>query len=77
MLDNAVKSPFNNGNGLGGGTFVAARKKKKKKKNDTFNVESLNNSFFGIFDELANVVSSELRAMERAKRANITFNSRF
>lgn len=31
MLDNAVKSPFNNGNGLGGGTFVAAKKKKRKR----------------------------------------------
>ena len=77
MIDNAVKSPFNNGNGLGGGTFVASRKKKKKRSDNSTDIGSLNINFFGIFDELANVVSSELRAMERAKRANITFNSRF
>lgn len=77
MIDNAVKSPFNNGNGLGSGTFVASRKKKKKRSDNSTDIGSLNINFFGIFDELANVVSSELRAMERAKRANITFNSRF
>lgn len=77
MLDNAVKSPFNNGNGLGSGTFVKGKTKKPRNKKNTKNLSALEGSFFGIFDELANVVSEELRAMERAKRVNINFNSRF
>lgn len=77
MLDSAVKSPFNNGNGLGSGTYVKAKGKKKKVQKDSFNMDNFNGNMFGIFDELANVVSAELRAMERAKRVNINFNTRF
>ncbi|MEW5821064.1 MAG: hypothetical protein AB1782_12805 [Cyanobacteriota bacterium] len=77
MLDTAVKSPFNNSNGLGSGTYVKGKSKKSKNKNQKEEYENLNSNFFGIFDELANVVSAELRAMERAKRVNINFNTRF
>ena len=77
MLDSAVKSPFNNGNGLGSGTYIKAKGKKNKNKHSSKEEQLMESGFFGIFDELANVISSELRAMERAKRLNITFDSRF
>lgn len=77
MLDTAVKSPFNNSNGLGSGTFVKSKKKTKKGKNPFEQAQNSNICFWGVLDELADVVSSELRAMERAKRVNINFNSRF
>lgn len=77
MLDTAVKSPFNNSNGLGSGTFVKSKKKGKKGKNPFEELNKNDLCFFGVLDELADVVSSELRAMERAKRVNINFNSRF
>jgi hypothetical protein len=77
MLDSAVKSPFNNGNGLGSGTYVKTKGKKKKNKNDQKDFNDANYNFFGIFDELADVISSELKAMERAKRVNINFDTRF
>lgn len=78
MLESAVKSPFNNGNGLGSGTYVKNKNKKKKNKNNNpFNNNDNQDNLFGIFDELANVISAELRAMDRAKRVNITFDSRF
>ena len=77
MLDSAVKSPFNNGNGLGSGTFVKGKKKKKKTKKGINEMKDIGGNFWGIFDELADVVSDELKAMERAKRVNINFNTRF
>lgn len=77
MLDSAVKSPFNNGNGLGSGTFVKGKSKKNKNKKGLDDSTNAENALFGIFDELASVISAELRAMERAKRVNINFDSRF
>jgi hypothetical protein len=76
MLDSAVKSPFNNGNGLGSGTYVQPKKKKKKKDKNAFGNDSGDLRFFGILDELALVISDELKAMERAKRVNINFDTR-
>lgn len=77
MLDSAVKSPFNNGNGLGGGTYVKVNKKNKKQAKNPFEDSKHDFTFFGIFDELADVISSELKAMDRAKRVNVTFDNRF
>lgn len=76
MLDSAVKSPFNNGNGLGSGSYVQGKAKKNKKNKHNTN-ESIEFTLFGIFDELAGVISEELKAMERAKRVNINFDTRF
>ena len=77
MLDNAVKSPFNNGNGLGSGTYTGSKKKKKKKNKNNEDSNTGNGPFGNIFDELANVISEELKAMERSKRVNIDFDSQF
>lgn len=78
MLDSFTIPLYNNGNGLGSGGYVRADEEEEK--NNTVKLEDLNLKeikFLNIFDELAEVISTELTAMGLAQKANMNFNNLF
>lgn len=78
MIDSFAIPLYNNGNGLGSGSYVRTDDEEEKKNN--INLEDLNLKeikFINIFDELADVISTELTVMGRAQNGNINFNNVF
>lgn len=78
MLEFTVQSAFNNGSGGNGGSYSNSRRRRRRCPFDNEQEQAISKDLklFDIFDELANVVSSELSSMERAKRVNVSFESR-